>query len=184
MRSWAGKSRQNGTRRPGRVHGENRRDNPLANGGENTPSAGHSGASRLHEKEWERNESGQAFRYNYFFGMQSDTPVETLSRYRYLKKESPESKSREERWPDRKIPIRRTRYTKHFRRMSFLTFPAEYDSGPTEQGVFSGKRAIIYFHVPGRYSMAFFGSDRGDSRQRSHFQSLPRREFKAQYEKP
>ena len=152
---------------------KSRKDNPQANGGENAPSAGHSGAPRLHEKERERNGSGQAFRYSYFFGMQSDTPAETLSRCRYLKKESPESKSREERWPDRKIPIRKTRYTKHFRRMSFLTFPAEYDSGPTEKESFREKRAIIYFHVQGRYSMAFSDQTAGIRGKDSTFSGPP-----------
>lgn len=128
---------------------KSRKDNPQANGGENAPSAGHSGTPRLHEKERERNGSGQAFRYSYFFGMQSDTPAETLSRCRYLKKESPESKSREERWPDRKIPIRKTRYTKRFRRMSFLTFPAEYDSGPTEKESFREKEQSYIFMYRG-----------------------------------
>lgn len=163
---------------------KSRRDNPLANGGENAPSAGHSGAPRLHEKERERNESGQAFRYSDFFGMRSDTPAETLSRCRYLKKgESGKQKSRRtmagQENSDSKNPIYET-----LSQDVLLNVSGRIRFRSDREEVFPGKRAIIYFHVPGRYSMAFFGSDRGDSRQRSHFQSLPRREFKAQYEKP
>lgn len=134
---------------------KSRRDNPLANGGENAPSAGHSGAPRLHEKERERNESGQAFRYSDFFGMRSDTPAETLSRYRYLKKgESGKQKSRRtmagQENSDSKNPIYET-----LSQDVLLNVSGRIRFRSDREGVFPGKKAIIYFHVPGRYSMAF-----------------------------
>lgn len=163
---------------------KSRKDNPQANGGENAPSAGHSGAPRLHEKEWERNESGQAFRYSYFSGMRSDMhsrgtiPIPLSEKGESGKQKSRRTMAGQEN-SDSKNPIYKT-----FSQDVLLNVSGRIRFRSDREGVFPGKRAIIYFHVPGRYSMAFFGSDRGDSRQRLHFQSLPRREFKAQYEKP
>ena len=160
---------------------KSRKDNPQANGGAFCESLL---CPRLHEKERERNGSGQAFRHSYFSGMRSDMHGRgTIPMPLSEKGESGKQKSRRtmagQENSDSKNPIYET-----LSQDVLLNFSGRIRFRSDREGVFPGKRAIIYFHVPGRYSMAFFGSDRGDSRQRLHFQSLPRREFKAQYEKP
>lgn len=117
--------------------------------------------------------AGRHFDTAIFSGCSRICTAEALSRCRYLKKENPESKSREERWPDRKIPIRRTRYTKLFRRMSFLTFPAEYDSGPTEKESFRGKEQSYIFMYRGGIRWHFSDQTAGIRGKDSTFNRSP-----------